>query len=190
MPSDSKSNEISPEETLFPGRVIVLDEKRKLTAIVFPPGLGHVRSFSRDVVGAAMALMKAVADAKKSDDATQRMVSVMTTMVPYVLTNAMDLVGKCTRIECPGLTGLTLDKLPHWCAPPVVEAWIEEAFGDDTKVRPWKAAIESLMSKSTGKKFSISEMLSQLSSPRGTPVKTSLSTDSPAVPTPAGASVS
>jgi hypothetical protein len=190
MPSDSKSREVSPEEMLFPGRVVVLDDKKKLTAIVFPPALNHVRAFSRDVVGAAMALMKAVADTKKNDDATQRMVQVLTTMVPYILTNAMDLVSKCTRIECPGSEGLTLEKLPHWYAPPVVEAWIEEAFGDETKVRPWKAAIETLMSKSTGKKFSISEMLSQLSSPRATAGTTSSSTANTAAPTPAGASAS
>lgn len=173
---------ISDIEQLFPGRVVQLE--KGLAATVFPPGLLHIRKFSRDVVGLGMALADSVGKLKDKAGQSQALVQQL---LPFLLTNALDLVAECVRVDGPGGKTYKIAELPHWLLPPILEAWVEESFGDEAKVRPWKAAIEKTVERATGSKLTISEMLRRDSSPPDTAARTSSSTASPAAPTQGGA---
>ena len=173
-------------EMLFPGRSISVDASRGITAIVYPPGIVHIRQFSRDIVSGVMAIVGSMTTNKGAAQA-EKTKALLAQLVPFVLTNLIDLVGECTRLECKAAPNLKLADLPHYLVPPIVQAWVEESFIGENKLLPWKAAIEALIEKATGKPTSISEMVSNFSSPPATPAKTSSSTGSPGAHTPDGA---
>lgn len=189
MAQDSKSTEKQSKadllEALFPGRVVKVDSDRGITAIVYPPGIMHVREFSRDLVSAMMTTVQMIASPRNAD--RQKLTAIITQMVPFITSNMIDLVCACVRVECPQVPGITVKDLPHWLVASIIEAWVVESFGSEEKLRPWKAAIERTVSQVTGKPFSISETFSRLSSPQATPGQTSSSDGSQASRTAAGA---
>lgn len=179
MAEKEKKPEPLPDfEQLFPGETVELG--RGITAVVFPPGLVHIRRFSTEVVGIATAIAEASASGS----------SVAARLLPFLLSNAMGMLVECVRIEAPGGLKIRLDQLPHWLLPPVVQKWAEISFIGDDKIRPWTAAIESLILKATGKSTPISEIFSKSASPQGTSAVTSSTAASPDSRTVDGASSS
>lgn len=174
--SEKKPDPLPDFEQLFPGEAV--DLGKGVTAIVFPPGLVHIRRFSTEVVGIATA----IAEAHSSGS------SVAARLLPFLLSNAMGMLVECVRVEAPGGLKIRLDQLPHWLLPSVVQKWAEISFIGDDKIRPWVAAIESLILKATGKATPISEIFSKNVSPPGTTATTSSTAASPVSRTEDGAS--
>lgn len=172
-----KSEDDVPDlEQLFPGEIVELE--RGIRAVVFPPGLVHLRRFSSDVVAVAVAVGE---HARKPGDIASR-------LIPYLISNASSMLSECVRIEVPGGLRVKFEELPHWLVPPVLERWVDISFGDEAKLRPWKAAVEKMVEKATGRPFSISEIWSKRSSPQDTPDGTSSTAANLGSPTEAGAS--
>lgn len=175
-------------EMLFPGRRLEIGNG--VVAHVYPPGIKHITRFSRDLVGAALSIVGMLGSSKL--DAKAKGTQIVTQLLPFVTTNLLELVADCTRLEHPSMEDgkLKLEHVPHHLVPPVISAWIEISFGTGELVRPWKAVIDDVMTRATGKPFSISETLSQLSSQPGTDGKTSSTTASQDSRTTDGASTS
>lgn len=178
MTDPKKPDPLPDFEQLFPGEVV--DLGKGVSAIVFPPGLVHIRRFSTEVVGIAMV----IAEAQGAGT------SAAARLAPFLLSNAMGMLAECVRIEAPAGLRIKLEQLPHWLLPPIVERWASISFIGDDKVRPWTAAIEGLIFKATGKHTPISEIFSRSVSPPATAATTSSTVASPDSRTVAGASSS
>lgn len=146
---------------------------------VYPMGLGHLRKFSASL-GDAVGILGRV-DVSKDADEDAILSALLPQLVPYVLTHLTELVEECVVIEPDEIT---LEQLPHWDLPPIVEAWIDASFGSKKKWAPWLTAIENLVRKITGKEMDLltkltSAMPSSSSSPPATRFDQSSTTDSP-----------
>lgn len=150
-------------KALFPGVEVPLE--CGLNATVYPLGVTHLKKFSKQItrVFAIFAAQKVDAniDAK----------SLAIAVVPTLLEEAMDLIQECTTMDIP------FERLPHWELPKLAEAWVIESFGEEHKFRPWVEVIQKAAQKAGVNADSISEMLSNFSSPQDTPSSQSLSTD-------------
>lgn len=172
---------------LFPGRKVdVLDDDGNVLteATVYPLGARHIETASRDVAAVGMLILEALK--VKVDDANghvrvdQGAISpekIISAAVPALLKNGFSLLRECIKIDIGSDDEIALDDLPHWCLPPLVEAFVEESFGSKKKWEPWKRLIENMVRRfSKNPEFSISETFSRLSSQTDT-TTTGSSTD-------------
>lgn len=166
---------------LFPGREVVL--QCGATAIVYPLGFRQIRKFSNEVVGMLMQIMDTKIPPNIAADpvlAKQFQDKMFAKILPYALTNLLDLVSDCVKFEP---ADCTIDDVPHWDVALIIEAWVIESFGEEQKRLPWIAAVENVFAQVTGKKVKISEIFSKPSSPPATVAKTSSSEGSLDSPT-------
>lgn len=99
-----------------------------------------------------------------------------------ILGELLDMAAACVKPS--------LDGVPHWRVADVMVAWIDESFGEERKLRPWVAAMETLLEKVTGEKWNLWEPLSRLSQQLGTDSLKSSIVASLGGPTAGGASPS
>jgi len=141
------------------GTLVALEQG--LSARVFPMGFAHIQRFSGDLGRVALALVQAL----EHDKAASEMevgAAVAAQALPVLVAEAMDLVLACTRFESNGEPAeVKFEDLPHWWAPPIIEAWLVESFGEEKKRDPWVRAIESTIARVTGAEVKISGMLSK-----------------------------
>lgn len=156
-------------KVLYPGVEVVLESGA--VAKVFPLGFKHIRKFSTQISGALLTLMnqKIPANIAKDPAAAKAFQDAMfAKIVPYVLTNLLDLLEDCVVLE-----GAKVEDLPHWEVAKITEVWVIESFGEEKKRRPWVAAVENIFAQVTGEKRQISEIFSPSSSSPATVAKTS-----------------
>lgn len=147
-----------------------------VTATVYPMGFVHMREFASDLVAAFNAVARVAAPDKPRNDTKEERQRVerefgerlIKSMAPMVTTQLLDVVARCVTFEA----GVTMDQVPHYDVPVIVEAWIMESFGTEDKWRPWLATMERLLTHFSGKEVRILEMLSKPSSPQDTPSPT------------------
>lgn len=177
-------------EALFPGRKVTIPETG-IVAHVYPLGWRHMRDFASTIATATQIIMLGVAPGEQ--DPNKVATAAISRAMPFILEKGLDLVAECIRLEAPGVDAkqlgeITIDDLPHWAAPLIVEAWLEESFGDEMRRDPWIAATERAIEKVTGRKVSILGTLSSFSSRQGTGSTTSSSEGNPVSPTADGVS--
>jgi len=159
-------------DSILPGEAVPLPDSGA-TAVVYPLGVRHLKKF-----GSQVATVLAIASRtpfSKGADQKDIGAKIIGAVTPYILTSGLDLLSDCVRLEPKGLT---LEDLAHWELPPILESWIEQSFGEEKKWRPWLAIVETAVEKATGKRTSISEMLSSFSSRAATQEQTSSTGDS------------
>ena len=157
-------------QTLYPGTEVVLE---KFTVTVYPLAFSHLKKFSSQFGGVLRVIANTTIPKNVSkNEATKAM---MIQAIPYVLENCAELFEECVVFD-ESLRGgdSTLDLVPHWEIPKIIEAWIIESFGDEGKWRPWIDTIENIIKKVTGEELQILETLSNLWSQQGTDSKISL----------------
>ena len=160
---------LSGLENHFPGREVELDVGggRTLTVRVLPVGIRQVRQFSRSLVTAARAVLGTEVGEeimKVSDGDKAKLIGGL--MLEASLGDLFDLFEQCVTPD--------VGALPHWLLPPVLEAWIEENFLGEGRLRPWAEALDTAVKRATGEDLRMSERLSEfLSGTGGTPTPSS-----------------
>jgi len=117
-------------------------------AKVYPMGFRHIGDFMRDIED-ALPKVSAKLDLKRlgGDDANDRakaMVDLLTVAIPLCCTDLLHVVN-----ECVDGVDLNDDRIPHWCMPKIIEAWIDESFGSPEKVRPWMEAVDRILARTS-----------------------------------------
>jgi len=171
--TDETKDEVKDLEIIFPqGRVIELMDD--VTVRVMPMGFIHIRRFSDDLARVAAAIMDAVEiDPTKSE--TEIGAYIAAQAIPLLMGNCVEMISACLVFEKGGeLAHADLNRLPHYYAPPIIEAWLDESFGSEEKRSPWVRAINQVIARVTGnEKFQISGTLSKLWSSLATKLPTS-----------------
>lgn len=145
---------------LFPGTFVPFDPAKPdgEGARVYPVRAVHIRKYSKALFDALMQGLGKINWSDKSqplDMDTLR--NAFTGIAPVMGDSLWELVCECT-VPHP-------DDLPHWVLPSVGTAFLQENFFEEKKIRPWLQAMEVLVEKITGERFSISETFSKDSSP-------------------------
>lgn len=142
-----KNNQVKAEEILFPGKEI--PNGLGLTITVFPVGFNQIKKFSKNILGA----LELIASSVKADgsellagDKKKLGMKVLAAAVPAVIEDLLDLVEECVTLT-KGETRVPIGKLPHWEVPPIIEAFLMENFGEESRIRPWIEAVKNIMSR-------------------------------------------
>lgn len=167
MPEQSAEDKAASDlAVLFPGQEIVVEtEAGKLSWKVFPVSLRHLRRFSKAVGRVLTTATTLQVNVKGSFE--EKAAAIMPSVIPIIIEDLIDLVAECVK-QRKGQPEVDVRDLPHWLAAPVVEAWIMQSFGTEAKLRPWVAAVESVIGKVSGNKPRLWEKLSRSSSPPAT----------------------
>lgn len=168
----------TPEKVLAPGRLVEVPGFCK--AKVYAIGPRHLKKYGKEV-GQAMAALIQIAIKPGVDVKIQLIMQ----MVPWVMSNCLDLVEECTKLQDPAVTW---DALPHWALPEIIRAWLLENFDEEYKWGPWVAVAEQALKSVTGRTVEISETLSKLSSLLDTTSGTSSTVEPPTILTKDGPS--
>ena len=123
MPKDTKKSDALA--ALFPGREVDIGG---IPVKVMPLGVRHIRKFS-DAVGRIMPTIVGVIGNEKlgKEEWTNK---VVTTLMPFAMSDLLGLIDDCVDVD--------LNSVPQWELPKIAEAWIEESFGSEEKLRPWR----------------------------------------------------
>ena len=128
---------------IFPGRELTL--KCGLKAKVFPLGLVHLKKFSKALTTTVMSIAQSM---KLTPGANSKTIGeqVLTEALPYMTEDLFGLLTECVEIHNPDPNGevISLEDLPHWEIPPIIQAWFEESFDDESKWRPWMTAFTKM----------------------------------------------
>lgn len=151
-------------------------------ATVYPAGLRHVREFAKELLVLFSSAQEFLP--KDGEETSAVGARVMAAIGPEGAEALVRLVGSCVVFDPPEVT---LEDLPHYLLPGILGAWVEENLAGG-KWQGWVSTIEATSSAVTGKKVSISELLSSSSSPSATPVPTSSTPSNQGSRTKAGAS--
>jgi hypothetical protein len=143
---------------LYPGRDILLEDLG-LTVTVYPMGYKHMKKFTGKIAD-ALSIIGRTSYPKGADQAAV-MKAVMSNITPFLMTNLLELVEECTVFN---IQGVTMEDLPQWHLPVIIEAWLLESFGEEKKWKPWVTALENVLEKFTGSKTSLLATFSSSSS--------------------------
>ena len=119
---------------LFPGRVVNVNG---VDIMVVPMGVRHLRRFSDAVAKIMPTLITVVGDQNDSQEAWVR--KLVSTILPFALSDLLVLIDDCVDVD--------LEDLPQWVLPKIAEVWVEESFGSEEKIRPWKDLMVSMKAK-------------------------------------------
>lgn len=152
-------------------------------------GVRHVRAFTGDLMRVGQAVFAAGHENERD---------LMAMLVPHLIDHAFKLIEETVEVGVLDTTGKQierirepLDELPHEFLPIIVQAWVEQSFGDLGKWKPWADAIESLVRRLTGKdEFSVGKLLSDRSSREESASENSSSSSSQDGPTSGGPTTS
>ncbi len=176
-------------KVLYPGKALIL-ESSEVEICVYPMSMRHMKRFSKSIVEALTALSSIVLPSNTQGYGTQLMAAI----APTIMEHLFDLVVDCCKVtaapEGYKVEEIDLNDLPHYELPPIVDLWIEESFGEEKKYKAWITMVEKVLLKATGNKISISELLSQASSPQDTESQTLPNDITTDALTPVGASSS
>jgi hypothetical protein len=153
----------TPITVLAPGRKIKVEGYGECH--VYPISVRSLKKYGEQVSQAIMTLIQIVL--KPNLDVKMQLILGM---VPWVLTNCLELVESCIRFDDKNVI---FDDLPQWSVQPIVEAWLLENFDEEYKWVPWMAVAQKALSAVSGKTIEIRETLSKLASLLDTASETS-----------------
>ena len=142
-------------KALFPGRIV---EISGVEIKVEPLGFRHIRKFSDGISKIMPTLVSVISDVKADERGWISKLSA--TLAPFLMTDLLDLVDDCVDVD--------LKEVPHHLLPRIIEAWIEESFGDEGKVKPWKTLFTTILKRFATSQGSISQGSLTSSSEPGT----------------------
>ena len=121
---------------MFPGRAV--DLGGGVTVIVKPLRYRDIRKFAERISAVIPDMLGLAALAEKKDVPMEEWGrQLQNTLGPFLLNDLLELVNDCTDAD--------LADAPHWLLPKIITAWIEETFGDPTKLTVWDEAIRSVL---------------------------------------------
>jgi len=153
----------TPEDlaAMFPGRPFIIPTATNpITAVVYSIPFESIRRYS-DLISECIGEVASIVG-NLGFKPTQGV--VISIAVPIVIKRLLPLVASCIE----GLD-IMAPRLPHWVVPQLVQAWIEESFGDEKKVRPWVTLVEQVVLRTTGQTIGIWDTLLQFFTSRATP---------------------
>jgi len=157
---------------LCPGKVV--ETSVGVAVRVHPMGLTQMKKFSQAITLAlAQASEMVKLDPEQLKDpqylgaATTKL---MGSIAPFAIVNLLDLVADCCHIEDEELVaqGAKIEMLPAHDVACIVDAWVEETFEGEGKMKPWVDLVNRVLRVIFKKEVSISDMLSNYSSPQAT----------------------
>lgn len=154
---------------LFPGTTLVIAGRE---VRVFPLGVRHVGSVTKAAEEIIPRLLSSGFDARSLATKEGRS-AAWPSLLPMIVGDMMKVINEC--VEGVDLEG---DDLPHWYLPPIVDAWVEESFGDAGKVKPWVDMLEATIRRVTRQELGLWETLSKHASPQDTTPGASSTLDS------------
>jgi hypothetical protein len=128
---------------LFPGTEVPFGEGRA-RATVYPFGLRHAQRFSREVASLLEVVLEAT-PAGRTDAETA--LAVLRSAAPILVGNCLDLIADCVVIEPKTVI---VHELPHFVQAQLFGAWLEESFGNEDKIRPWREAVRGVLQRLAG----------------------------------------
>lgn len=138
-----------------PGRLVALSSigegGEPIAAEVFPIGMTQIQEFSAQLNAIAAAVLPAIQS--KVDDKAQQDAMMLQALGPAIISHGLSLVAACTKLSCDTYTmkqkkrGEGPPELPHWDVATVVDAWVDENFGTEEKLNPWRVVFKSVGSK-------------------------------------------
>lgn len=136
---------------LFPGTKVRLS---LCEATVYPISFPMMKRFGQGILLA----LRSIGNMKLSQGAAPAQVqeAISKFLGPVILEHLLDLVAACTKFEDKEMS---IDDLPHWDVAPLVEAFVNESFMGEEKIRPWIQAIKNIVKKS--EELSLSSLLEQ-----------------------------
>lgn len=160
--------------SLNPGRAVILDfPKGKHTVTVYPLGVWHLKKYGDTIAKCCTDIAGKVGPLKVQTktlvsegglgelpviDSGPEMLSAsfITAAAPIVVEHLLPIIAECVQ-------GLDLKdpRVPAWALPPIAEAWIEESFGSQEKIRPWVGLVEMVLSRLSGQPVNLWGELSQ-----------------------------
>lgn len=119
----------------FPGRTVELEG---FTCTVYPLGVKHLRKFQRQIgrIVSSVSAMKVPAGTDK--DVLEKW--VIAEVVPLIVADAFELLIDCIIIK-KGDDTIPLEEAPHHWLPILGTHWVQDSFGSEEKIRPWKEAL-------------------------------------------------
>lgn len=155
----------------YPGREILLADGQ-IKVMVFPVGVRHIDAVMELTDEIASAVQTALASKSMKDtaraavaktrgvavdtlpDSNDWIVQGIKSVAPVLLRRGKSIIKDC-------VTGIDIDELPHWELPAIIDAWIEESFGDEKKTKPWIELVTMRMGKISGAVEGLSANLDQ-----------------------------
>jgi hypothetical protein len=156
---------LSQVRRLYPGRVVPIADG-SLSVTVYPVGIRHIERFARVASAAAGSVAQAIASgsielpgvgAPEGARAVAKASAFMSVLMGTFLREGLSIVSECCDVD--------VGELPHWDLAPVVSEWIDLNFGEESKVRPWVRAIETILEKTTGSPVDLWSTVSRSWSP-------------------------
>ncbi len=114
-------------EGLWPGKEVNIPGT-DVTIIVEPLGVRHVKQFSAAISKVMPTIVGILGD--EASDEKQWVSKITTTLLPFMFGDLIDMLNDCCDVD--------ITTLPHEALAPVAESWIEQSFGDEGKLKPWK----------------------------------------------------
>jgi len=154
---------------LFPGQSVELGDTG-MRAVVHAIGIAHLKRFNAKLQ--RMVLLALSVPRRDGSSNEQYGAEVAKVIAPVAVAEFIDLIEACTVLPA----GVEFDRLPHWCLPPIADAWIKQSFEGAEKIRPWAEAVKSALERFRNLDAESSSMLATLSkraSPRVTVAETS-----------------
>lgn len=134
---------------LYPGTRVRLS---LCEATVYPVSFKMMKRFGQGI----MIAMRSIGNMKLSQGSTPAQIqeAISKYLGPVILEHLLDLVAACTTFDDKDIV---VDDLPHWDIAPLIEAFVNESFMGEQKIRPWIQAIKNLIKRS--EELSLSTLL-------------------------------
>lgn len=125
---------------LFPGTTVRLS---LCEATVYPVSFKMMKRFGQGI----MLALRSIGNMKLSQGASPAQIqdAISKFLGPVILEHLLDLVAACTTFQDKEVV---VDDLPHWDVAPLIEAFVNESFMGEHKIRPWIQAIKNLIKRS------------------------------------------
>lgn len=148
---------------LFPGRTVTVKDGGNAIEIKVKPMLvRHIRKFAGPI---ERAVEKLVADGVDFSKLGESWPLLFKHVAPLLLDDLFGLLNECTSAD--------LNNVPHWILPDVADAWIEENFGTEEKLRPWFAVVSKVLERLGNEKVDLWATVSKALLRPGTTAETS-----------------
>jgi hypothetical protein len=153
--ADQLANEVRIN---FPGTEVTIG-KPGMKVRVYPVPYRELRKFTKHISDAIRQLQSGITIVKRADGTVdpKTLKVLLPASVEVIIDNLLELVSTCCQPS--------IEEVPHYALPPILEAWLDENFGTEERIRPWVQAIETLLLKLTGERYPIWETFSNVLSP-------------------------
>ena len=148
---------------LFPGEAVAIGDTGMI-ATVHCVGIAHLKRFNAKLQRMILLALGVPRRAGQTDE--QYGIEIAKVVAPVAIAEFLELIQDCTTLP----SGVAFDRLPHWCLPPIADAWVRQSFVGEDKVRPWVEAVKSTMDRFKGADAQSNSILATLSKRASPPV--------------------